>query len=197
MSEENNQQASGEQNTVTNNDTQVETNETPKDVPYARLQEVNNQKKAFQSENETLKQQLEAIKQKDAKAREEQLKQNNQHEVLLKEKDAIIETQAKEVEQWNTYKTTKRESLMDRLSESDREFGEGIPLDKHEKFVESKAQSSNAVKTDASRPANQSAGEFGGYESAMEFMQKDPEGYSKWKSKDVGDKFGNIFTPNN
>ena len=70
---------------------------------------------------------------------------------------------------------------MEKLSETDREFGEGMALVKLQKFVESKVQTNpNAGKIDASRQGvNPKVGEFGGYTSHQEWATKDPAGYQR------------------
>ena len=103
----------------------------------------------------------------------------------------------KQAEQWNTYQNTKRESLMDKLTDdTDKSIAEGLSLDKLEKYV-TKVTSVNAPSTSSARATSGQAGEFGGYESALDWVQKDPEGYEKYKKKQNNDGFGNIFQPNN
>ena len=76
MSEDKTLQTKADDNGVNNEGTKPSKNDTPSDVPYSRLQEVANQKNTLKDENATLKAKLEEIAQKDAKAREEQLKKN-------------------------------------------------------------------------------------------------------------------------
>lgn len=186
MSEENTQQTKAEENSVTNNDTQVEKNEAPKEVPYSRFQETNNQKKTLQTENETLRKQIEEQQQKDAQAREEQLKKNNQHEVIIKELKDELAIEKKGNDEFKSYKSSKRETLMEKLPEPRREFAEGMNLSKLEKFVESELNTiNNPLKTDSSRPAQGKAGEFGGYSSVAEWAQKDGAGFTKHLEENV------------
>ena len=174
MSEEKTLQTNADDNGVNNEGTKPLKNDTPSEVPYSRLQEVANQKNVLKDENATLKAQLEEIAQKDAKVREEQLKKNDQHEVLINELKAENEKLKQTYDEYNTYKTNKRKTLVDRLPEHRREFTDGMSLDKLEKFVDTEVKG-NTLKTDSSRPGAKDVGEFGGYKSWEELAIKDPK----------------------
>ena len=174
MSEDKTLQTPANENGVNNEGTKPLKNETPSEIPYDRFKEVANQKNTLKDENATLKAQLEEIAQKDAKVREEQLKKNDQHEVLINELKAENDKLKQTSDEYNTYKTNKRQTLIDKLPENRREFTDGMSLDKLEKFVDTEVKG-NTLKTDSSRPGAKEAGEFGGYKSWEELAVKDPK----------------------
>jgi hypothetical protein len=174
MSEENVTQTT-EDTQDNNNSTQADT----KNVPYDRFAEVNQAKNDLAGQvgklqaqidkmNQTTKQQEEAKMVEDGKLKEAL-------NIVQKERDDF-KVQA---EQWNTYQTNKRESLMGKLTEDDdKSIAEGLSLDKLEKYV-SKVVNVSAPSTSSARAATAKAGDFGGYSSYAEWATKDPEGYKK------------------
>jgi hypothetical protein len=174
MSEENVTQTT-EDTQDNNNSTQADT----KNVPYDRFAEVNQAKNDLAGQvgklqaqidkmNQTTKQQEEAKMVEDGKLKEAL-------NIVQKERDDF-KVQA---EQWNTYQTNKRESLMSKLTEDDdKSIAEGLSLDKLEKYV-SKVVNVSAPSTSSARAATAKAGDFGGYSSYAEWATKDPEGYKK------------------
>jgi hypothetical protein len=175
MSEENNVTQTTEDTQDNNNSTQADT----KNVPYDRFAEVNQAKNDLAGQvgklqaqidkmNQTTKQQEEAKMVEDGKLKEAL-------NIVQKERDDF-KVQA---EQWNTYQTNKRESLMGKLTEDDdKSIAEGLSLDKLEKYV-SKVVNVSAPSTSSARAATAKAGDFGGYSSYAEWATKDPEGYKK------------------
>tara|TARA_Y100001938_G_scaffold37132_2_gene51284 strand:- start:797 stop:1363 length:567 start_codon:yes stop_codon:yes gene_type:complete len=149
------------------------------DVPYDRFQEVNTQKNDWKSQAETAMSKLKEYEAEQAKAREAKMVQNEEYKTLLAEKDAEIAKLTEVSNQWNNYQEETRTSLMEKLPEDKRQFGEGMDLTKLQKFVDTEVQSvnPNAGKTNSQRQGvNPSGGEFGGYSSWAEFAMKDPKG---------------------
>ena len=107
--------------------------------------------------------------------------ENDEYKTLLAEKDAQISKLTEVSNQWNTYQEETRTSLMEKLPEGKREFGEGMDLSKLQKFVETEVQSvnPNAGKTNSARQGVNPTGEFGGYGSYEEWASKDPVGCEK------------------
>ena len=175
MSEENNVTQTTEDTQDNNNSTQADT----KNVPYDRFVEVNQAKNDLAGQvgklqaqidkmNQTTKQQQEAKMVEDGKLQEAL-------NIVQKERDDF-KVQA---EQWNTYQTDKRESLMSKLTEEDdKSIADGLSLDKLEKYV-SKVVNVSAPSTSSARATTAKAGDFGGYSSYAEWASKDPEGYKK------------------
>ena len=178
MSEENNVTQTTEDTQDNNNSTQADT----KNVPYDRFAEVNQAKNDLAGQvgklqaqidkmNQTSKQQEEAKMIEDGKLKEAL-------DIVKKERDDF-KVQA---EQWNTYQTSKRESLMGKLTEDDdKSIAEGLSLDKLEKYV-SKVVNVSAPSTSSARATTGKAGEMGGYTSYAEWAQKDPKGYQEANS---------------
>jgi len=177
MSEENVTQTT-EDTQDNNNSTQADT----KNVPYDRFAEVNQAKNDLAGQvgklqaqidkmNQTSKQQEEAKMIEDGKLKEAL-------DIVKKERDDF-KVQA---EQWNTYQTSKRESLMGKLTEDDdKSIAEGLSLDKLEKYV-SKVVNVSAPSTSSARATTGKAGDMGGYTSYAEWAQKDPKGYQEANS---------------
>tara|TARA_R100000700_G_scaffold11771_1_gene16846 strand:- start:1400 stop:1966 length:567 start_codon:yes stop_codon:yes gene_type:complete len=177
MSEENVTQTT-EDTQDNNNSTQADT----KNVPYDRFAEVNQAKNDLAGQvgklqaqidkmNQTSKQQEEAKMIEDGKLKEAL-------DIVKKERDDF-KVQA---EQWNTYQTSKRESLMGKLTEDDdKSIAEGLSLDKLEKYV-NKVVNVSAPSTSSARATTGKAGDMGGYTSYAEWAQKDPKGYQEANS---------------
>ena len=149
------------------------------EVPYDRFQEVNAQKNEYKQQMEAMQTKLSEIEASNAKSREEKMMKNEEYKTLLAEKDAQITKLTEVSNQWNTYQEETRSSLMEKLPETKREFGEGMDLTKLQKFVETEVQAvnPNAGKTNSQRQGvTPNGGEFGGYSSWAEFAMKDPKG---------------------
>ena len=174
-----------EETTVQSNENAVNnpTSEGSKtnEVPYDRFAEVNTQKNEWKAQAETANAKLAEFETKAAKAREAKMVENDEYKTLLAEKDAQISKLTEVSNQWNTYKEETRTSLMEKLPEDKREFGEGMDLSKLQKFVETEVQSvnPNANKTNSARQGVNPSGEFGGFSSHAEWADKDPSGYEQ------------------
>ena len=151
------------------------------EVPYDRFAEVNTQKNEWKAQAETANAKLAEFETKAAKAREAKMVENDEYKTLLAEKDAQISKLTEVSNQWNTYQEETRTSLMEKLPEDKREFGEGMDLSKLQKFVETEVQSvnPNANKTNSARQGVNPSGEFGGFSSHAEWADKDPSGYEQ------------------
>ena len=175
MSEENNVTQTTEDTQSNNNSTQADT----KNVPYDRFAEVNNAKNDALSQIGKLQAQIDKMNSENKSKAEAKLVEDGK----LKEALDLMTNERndfkKQAEQWNTYQTNKRESLMSKLTEDDdKSIAEGLSLDKLEKYV-TKVTNVSAPSTSTARATTGSAGEFGGYSSFAEWAQKDPEGYTK------------------
>jgi predicted house-cleaning noncanonical NTP pyrophosphatase (MazG superfamily) len=174
MSEEKTMQS--DDNAVNNPSTKGSENN---DVPYDRFQEVNTQKNDWKAQAEKAKAKLAEIEAKNAKAREAKMVENEEYKALIAEKDATITKLTEVKTQWDTYQEETRASLMEKLPESKREFGEGMELVKLQKYVDAEVLSNpaNAGKTNSARQGVNPTGEFGGYNSPQEWATNDPKGY--------------------
>ena len=177
MSEENKveSQTNVEPNNVTNNSTQAE-----KNVPYDRFQEVVQSKNEMATQIGTLQAQIDKMSADNKSKAEAKLVEDGK----LKEALDIVTRERDEFktssEQWNTYQTEKRESLMSKLTtDEDKSIGEGLTdLNKLETYV-NKVVTVNAPSTSTARATTGKAGDMGGYSSYAEWAEKDPKGYQE------------------
>ena len=177
MSEENKveSQTNVEPNNVTNNSTQAD-----KNVPYDRFQEVVQSKNEMASEIGKLQAQIDKMNADNKSKAEAKLVEDGKLkealDIVTKERDEFKTSS----EQWNTYQTEKRESLMSKLTtDEDKSIGEGLTdLNKLETYV-NKVVTINAPSTSTARATTGKAGDMGGYSSYAEWASKDPKGYQE------------------
>ena len=176
MSEENKveTQTQGDQNTVTNDSTQAET----KNVPYDRFQEVVQSKNEMAGQIGKLQAQIDKMNSDNKSKQEAKMVEDGKLkealDIVTKERDSF-KTQS---DQWNTYQSDKRESLMSKLTnDEDKSIAEGLSdLNKLETYV-NKVVNVNAPSTSKPRATTGKVGEMGGYSSYAEWAEKDPKGY--------------------
>ena len=181
MENNTNQQESSNDNTVKNDSTQA-VNKNENQIPISRFNEVNSVKKELADENASLKARISEIEQKQKDARNTELEKQGEYKKLLDEQKKVnVDVQQKYDtlnSEWTGYKEEKTKEFMDMIPEDKREFADGMPFLKLEKFANSFQATPNAPKTNTQRPAN-TGGDFGGYSSYVEWAQKDPESYEK------------------
>ena len=150
-------------------------------IPQSRFNEVNTQKNEYKTQVSDLQSQLDKVKADQETTRNNELEKQGEYKKLLDEANAKLEKSSVVVKEYEEYKTNKRNSLMETLTEdTDKSIAEGLSLDKLELYV-NKVTKVNTVPTNTSRASNnQPAGEFGGYESLQEFAMKDPNGAEKY-----------------
>ncbi len=192
MSEENNVTQTTEDTQDKNNSTQADT----KNVPYDRFTEVNTAKNEALSQIGKLQAQIDKMNSNQKDKEQAKLVEDGKLQealgIVTKERDDF----KGQADQWNTYQTNKRESLMGQLTnDEDKAIADGLSLDKLEKYI-NRVTSVNAPTTSSARATSGKAGEFGGYDSALEWVQKDPKGYEASKVSKGNDGFGNMFAPN-
>ena len=179
MSEQNTDTPIADNNSVTNDSTKADTNDNG--IPKARLDEVVAQKHKAVDEANSYKAKYEELQAKQETARQKELEKQGEYKTLLDEANAKIEKLSGVAEEYTTYKTNKRASIMETISnDDDKLIAEDLSLDKLEKFAKRVGQT-NTVGTPNQRPANSTkgTGDFGGYSSWAEFAQKDPVGADK------------------
>ena len=180
MTEQNTNQPIADDNSVSNDSTKAETNES-QGIPKARLDEVVAQKHKATERGDSYKAQFEELQAKQEAARKKDLEKQGEYKTLLDEANAKIEKLSVVADEYTTYKTNKRASIMETITnDDDKSIAEDLSLAKLEKFA-SRVTQTNAVGTPNQRPANSTkgTGEFGGYSSYQEWATKDPEGYKK------------------
>jgi len=168
--------------TQTTEDTQDNNNSTEadnKNVPYDRFAEVNQAKNDLAGQVGKLQAQIDKMNQTTKQQQENKMVEDGK----LKEALNIVQKERDDfkvqAEQWNTYQTDKRESLMGKLTDDDdKSIADGLSLDKLEKYV-SKVVNVSAPSTSSARATTGKAGDMGGYSSYAEWAQKDPKGYQE------------------
>ena len=179
MSEENTNTPIADDNSVKNDSTKADTNDNG--IPKARLDEVVAQKHKAVDEANSYKAKYEELQAKQETARKKELEKQGEYKTLLDEANAKIEKLSGVAEEYTTYKTNKRASIMETISnDEDKSIAEDLSLAKLEKFA-SRVGQTNTVGTPNQRPANSTkgTGDFGGYSSWAEYAQKDPVGADK------------------
>jgi len=183
MTEQNENTPIVETDNAKNDSTKADTND--QGIPKARLDEVVAQKHKAVDEANSYKSQLEELQEKQENARKKDLEKQGEYKTLLDEANAKIEKLSGVAEEYNTYKTNKRASLMESITnDEDKSIAEDLSLDKLEKFANRVTQT-NTVGTPNQRPANSTkgTGDYGGYSSWAEYAQKDPKGASEAMNK--------------
>ena len=173
MSEENTT-AQSDENAVNNPSTEAGKNNVEQSVPLTRFSEVNNKMKTQAEELSTLK-----AKEQD-RLEQEKIKAGEFQTVINDQKQQIAEL-TKVQNQWNTYQKETKTSLMEKLPEDKKLFGENMDLVTLQKFVDAEVQSApvGAGKMPTDRQGVNPTGEFGGYNSHQEWAEKDPNGYQQ------------------
>ena len=184
MSEEN--KVETQTNVEPNNDNKGNT-EVEQNVPYNRFQEINQAKNDALVREGKLQAQIDKMN-SDSKSKAEAKmvedgKLKEALDLVTKERDTF----KGQSEQWNTYQTDKRESLMSKLTDdTDKNIAEGLSdLNKLETYV-NKVVNVNAPSTSKARATTGKVGELGGYSSYSEWASKDPDGYQKANNKLAG-----------
>ena len=183
--------------TQTTEETQVKNPSTEakeNNVPYDRFQEVNQVKNDLAGQVGKLQAQIDKMN-SDSKSKAEAKmvedgKLKEALDIMTKERDSF----KGQSEQWNTYQTTKRESLMSKLTtDEDKSIAEGLSdLNKLETYV-NKVNNVNAPSTSTARATTGKAGDMGGYSSMGEWAMKDPEGCNKHLTDNVaGYQWGKV-----
>ena len=184
MSEENKEvQSKVETDNVKNTSTEAEN----KNVPYDRFQEVVSSKNEMAGQLGKLQAQIDKMNSDNKSKAEAKMVEDGKLkealDIVSKERDSF----KSQADQWNTYQTDKRESLMGKLTtDEDKSIAEGLSdLNKLETYV-NKVTNVSAPSTSTARATTGAAGEMGGYSSYAEWATKDPEGYKKANSTPEG-----------
>ena len=167
-----------ENNNVKNDSTQAETNENM--IPQHRLSEMAAQKNQLKEQNAELMAKLQKIEESQEAARKIELEKQGEYKTILEEQEKKMAKLQADSDAWNTYKTDKRASIMETITnDDDKAIAEGLSLNKLEMFANRVTQTPKSVNTPNQRPANTPTGEYGGYSSYAEWAMKDPKGYEQ------------------
>ena len=174
--------------TQTTEDTQDNNNSTQadnKNVPYDRFAEVNQAKNDLAGQVGKLQAQIDKMNQTSKQQQENKMiedgKLKEALDIVSKERDTF-KTQS---EQWNTYQTNKRESLMSKLTDDDdKSIADGLSLDKLEKYV-AKVSNVNAPSTSTSRAVTGKNADLLGFDSIEELAAHNPLEAEKYLKNNV------------
>lgn len=108
-------------------------------IPYHRFKEINDQYKDLKDKLLKIDQEKEAMRQK-------KLEEDGKLKELLSEKDNMIKDLKVKAESWDKYKADRRDVLLSKLPESDREDFADLKLSQLEKVI-SKLSGSNSGST--------------------------------------------------
>ena len=189
MSDKKNVTQTPEDNQVNNTSTQADN----KNVPYDRFAEVKTAKNDALTQVGKLQAQIDKMNSTQKDKEQAKLVEDGKLQealgIVTKERDDF----KGQADQWNTYQTNKRESLMGQLTDDDdKSIADGLSLDKLEKYV-SKVTNVNAPSTSTARATTGTAGEMGGYSSMEEWSMKDPKGCDKFLTETVkGYQWGKV-----
>ena len=164
----------GEQTAQTNDQTdQSNTNDT--NWKSLHENEVDYNKK-LRGKNQELQSKLEQFEKNEAAARQKKMEEAGEFKTIIAEKDSEIESLKKHKQEFDDYKKSRKDKLLESFSEDDREQFSHLPLTDIEKLSKRlNVSKSNVPNVPEGRDAN--LGEFGGYSSYQEWASKDPEGY--------------------
>ena len=167
---------SGEQTAQTNDQTdQSNTNDT--NWKSLHENEVDYNKK-LRGKNQELQSKLEQFEKNEAAARQKKMEEAGEFKTIIAEKDSEIESLKKHKQDFDDYKKSRKDKLLESFSEDDREQFSHLPLNDIEKLSKRlNVSKSNVPNVPEGRDAK--LGEFGGYSSYQEWATKDPAGYQK------------------
>ena len=166
--------SSGEQTAQTNDQTDQSTsNDTNWKSLHENEVEYN---KKLRGNNQKLESELEQYKKNEAASRQKKMEEAGEFKTIIAEKDSEIESLKKHKQEFDDYKKSRKDKLLESFSEDDREQFSHLPLTDIEKLSKRlNVSKSNVPNVPEGRDAN--LGEFGGYSSYQEWAAKDPEGY--------------------
>ena len=142
-------------------------NDNESSIPYARFKEINDKFK-------TATEELSKIKSANDKAREQKLKEDGKLKELLDEKESLISDLKGKAESWDAYRSERKELLLSKLPEADREDFAGLNLKQLEKVVDKLS-----ANTQSAPVANNPASRGGGLDVNMKDLNRD-EQRDKW-----------------
>ena len=132
--------------------------------------------KKLRGKNQELQSKLEQFEKNEAAARQKKMEEAGEFKTIIAEKDSEIESLKKHKQEFDDYKKSRKDKLLESFSEDDREQFSHLPLTDIEKLSKRlNVSKSNVPNVPEGRDAN--LGEFGGYSSYQEWASKDPEGY--------------------
>ena len=167
--------------------TASEEKQTVNQVPYARFSELVDEKNNLKSELAEIKKSIADDKES---RRMKELEAKGEYDTVVSDLTNKYESAQKKADAFDSYQATRRDALLSKLPEDDREIYADMRLEKLEAHVD-KFSSRPASKVQVGKPGRENTG---GYESLKEFALKDPKGYKKMRvEKQKGSIWGDIF----
>jgi len=110
-------------------DEKVEVKEDDNSIPYYRFKEVNESLKDARNE-------ISKLMEKQESERKAELEKQGEYKTLLDETKAELEKITAKANAWNDYESNRRESLLSKLPEDDREIYGSLSLEKLEQHID-------------------------------------------------------------
>lgn len=130
-------ESTNEESVIESSVEQTTKNDNEGSIPYSRFKEINDKFKSVSAE-------LSKINSANEKARELKLKDDGKLKELLDEKETLISDLKGKAESWDAYKANRRDALLSKLPEADREDFADLNLKQLEKVVDKLSTQSNA-----------------------------------------------------
>jgi hypothetical protein len=165
----------------------VSEKQTVNQVPYARFSELVDEKNVLKSELSEIRKSLSNDKES---RRIKELEAKGEYDQALNDVTKKLVLAQEKADAFDQYQASRREALLSKLPEDDREIYADMRLEKLEVHVDRFANRPTS-KVQVGKPGRESTG---GYESLKEFALKDPQGYKKMKAeKQKTSIWGDIF----
>ncbi len=140
-------------------------------VPYARFKETVAEKNELKSQLDSINKQNKA----DSEATKlKQMEEKGEYEKIMSDMNQKLEGLQKKAIAWDDYQVNRRDSLLSKLPEDDREIYNGLSLDKLEVHVDKVITNPKPKQVDNSIPGTKM-----GYSSMEEWATTDPKSYQK------------------
>ena len=140
-------------------------------VPYARFSELVDEKNTLKIELDTIKK---SAREQAESRKLKEMESKGEYDQIMADMTSKLEVAEKKAQAFDDYNVTKRESLLSKLPEEDREIYDGLSLEKLEAHVEKVSTTPSPASVDNSKPTS-----TGGYASFEEWASVDPDGYKK------------------
>jgi hypothetical protein len=109
-------------------------------------------------ERDSAKKKAQAREEQDKAAQEAKMLEEGKTKELLAQREAELAEARKESEEAKAFKTAQRNALLSKLSDDDKEFVEGMSLDKLQRFVDKQTQSQSTQRSaEKWKPGNATA----------------------------------------
>ena len=168
---------------------------TPKaEVSTPDVSEVIAESKKYRKRSQSAEARVAELEAKINSFEDQRLKEKEDFKALYEKVSVENDQNKAKANQWTDYETDRRKELLSSVPEDERGDYDGVQLKSLERLI-SKVTAPKTLNPEHISNAPKGVGDFGGYSSKMEWVNKDPEGYEKAKNNAGGDKFGDMFMP--